>query len=273
MPQDLLAINVGNTRAQFGLFRGDKLLHHCRCAHGDADALAEVFEPIQKEIDAGGGKPPLVLLASVNDARADETARAVQRLLGLEVTRIGPEAPIPLAHKLDPEAIVGQDRLLNAAAAYDKLKEACIVVDAGTAVTVDFIDGEGTFHGGAILPGARLQARALHEHTALLPLVELNPPDEPIGHNTTEAIRTGLYHGLRGAVRELVEKYAESYGGYPRVIATGGDAQLLFEGYDLIDAIVPTLTLEGIRLTAQGATTGTGRQDAKRAKGRGGKQS
>ena len=77
--------------------------------------------------------------------------------------------------QLDPETITGVDRLLNAAAAYATLKQACVVVDAGTAVTVDFVDGHGTFHGGAIAPGARLQIDALHRGTDALPDVQAAP--------------------------------------------------------------------------------------------------
>jgi type III pantothenate kinase len=149
---------------------------------------------------------------------------------------------------------VGEDRLLNAAAAYGELKQACIVVDAGTALTVDFIDGAGTFHGGAIAPGARLMLDALHGQTAQLPEVELKPPAEPIGHSTVEAMRTAAFHGLRGMVRELVEKFAETVGQYPLVIATGGDAELLFKDYELIERIVPDLTLRGLAVTVAAHT-------------------
>jgi len=153
---------------------------------------------------------------------------------------------VPIGRQLDPESLVGVDRLLNAAAAYDTAKQACVVVDAGTAVTIDFVDGEGTFHGGAILPGVRMMLQALDEKTAQLPEVGFKPPAEAIGHNTAEAMLTGVFHGVRGAVRELTEKYAEQYGAYPRVIATGGDAPALFEGYELVEDIVPELTLQGL---------------------------
>ena len=77
--------------------------------------------------------------------------------------RVGDDLPIPIQVDLAPETITGSDRLLNAVAAFDVLQQACVVVDAGTAVTVDFIDGKGTFHGGAIAPGARMQLAALHK--------------------------------------------------------------------------------------------------------------
>ena len=131
---------------------------------------------------------------------------------------------------------------------------ACIVVDAGTAVTVDFIDGEGVFHGGAIAPGASMQLAALHERTAALPRVAFAQPDDvPFGRNTAEAMLQGVYHGLRGLVWRLVERYAEGYGAFPPVIATGGDAVTLFSDDELIDRIVPELTLQGIAVAVRRA--------------------
>ena len=141
---------------------------------------------------------------------------------------------------------MARDRLLNAAAAFDVLKQACVVVDAGTALTVDFVDGAGTFHGGAISPGGQLMLDSLHQRTALLPEVKFAKPDEAVGHNTTEAMLAGAFHGLRGTVRELVELFAEHAGTFPMVIATGGDAPLLFADYPLIDRVVPDLTLMGL---------------------------
>ena len=132
------------------------------------------------------------------------------------------------------------------------MKQACIIVDAGTAVTVDFVDGEGTFHGGAIAPGGALQLRALHEHAAALPELKFNAPtDEAFGRSTSQAMLQGVYHGIRGMIWRLVEQYAEAYGAYPMVIATGGDAEILFARDELIDRIVPDLTLMGIAAAAR----------------------
>lgn len=241
---NLLAISVGNTRTQVGVFVDGQLSEQHAVANHQSDTIpdlaAKLFEPIRKDDEAG------VYLASVNDPLADPLAEKISEAIDRPVIRMERDANVPIGRQLDPEAIVGEDRLLNAAAAYDRTKQAVIVIDAGTAMTVDFVDGAGTFQGGAILPGARMMFKSLHEGTAQLPLVEFAAPSEPIGHNTEQAIRTGVFHALRGATRELVEKYAEVYQGYPKVIATGGDAKLLFEGYDLVEAIVPELTLLGM---------------------------
>ena len=202
-----------------------------------------------------------ILLSSVNPPVANWVEQEVAEHFKRSVTRVERDLPIPIGRQLDPEAIVGEDRLLNAAAAFDVLKQACVVVDAGTAMTVDFIDGAGTFHGGAITPGAQLMLDSLNQRTAQLPEVELAKPAEAIGHSTIEAMKSGVFYGLRGVVHELVERFAESTGQYPLVVATGGDADLLFRDDELVDRVVPDLTLIGIAATLRIALEQTGHKD------------
>jgi type III pantothenate kinase len=143
---------------------------------------------------------------------------------------------------------IGVDRVCEAAAAYDKLQTGCTVVSFGTAVTVDLVDDDGTLLGGAILPGLRMQLRALHENTAALPEVQPGIPELPYGRDTTEAIQNGVCRGLTGAVRGLVEAYATHLNRWPHVVATGGDVAFLAPHCDFLDTIVSDLTLRGIGL-------------------------
>lgn len=248
----LIALNVGNTRTQIGRFIDGRLDGTERLDNQDVAAIVnyvvEHWQSVAEHPNAA------IIIASVNDPLADRVASAIEDQLTVEVYRIGDDLPVPIGRQLDPETITGVDRLLNAAAAYESLGQACVIVDAGTAVTVDFVDGEGTFHGGAIAPGARMQLRSLHEHTAALPELEFQQPEkEAFGKNTAQAMLQGVYHGIRGMVWRLVEQYAERYGAYPMVIATGGDAQVLFGEDELIDRIVPELTLHGIACAARHA--------------------
>jgi type III pantothenate kinase len=248
MPEvNLLAVSVGNTRTRVGGFVEGQLaqtatFENARHEQID-DAINEAYHPLRDRADAA------VLLSSVNPSIAEPIQQKITDLLGRAVRRVERDLPIPVGRQLDPEAMVGEDRLLNAAAAYDVLKQACVVVDAGTAITVDFVDGAGTFHGGAIAPGAQLMMDALNQRTAQLPELEFTKPKEVIGHNTSEAMKSGVYHGLRGMVRELVEQIAEHAGQFPTVVATGGDGALLFKDHDLVDRVVPDLTLMGLALT------------------------
>lgn len=262
----LLAISVGNTRTALGSFRDGSLIESDRVGNENLDVIVAVARRLWMTLgDApeggaegapgGADEEPVCVIASVNDRIADELESRLKGKLDTEPARIGRDLAAPIGECLDPGARPGADRLLNAAAAWDVMRSACIVVDAGTAVTVDFIDGEGVYHGGAIAPGAAMQLAALHEHTALLPRVAFaEPEDVPFGRNTSEAMLQGVYHGLRGLVWRLVERYAQAYGAYPPVIATGGDAPTLFASDELIDRIVPDLTLMGIAVAVRRAS-------------------
>jgi type III pantothenate kinase len=120
-----------------------------------------------------------------------------------------------------------------------------VIVDAGSAITVDAVDAKGRFIGGAIAPGPELQARALHEHTALLPLVPFAKPASALGKDTEQAIQSGIYWGGVGAVAELVRQVSKHAGEHPQLFVTGGHGQLLASGALTFDA---HLTLRGIRL-------------------------
>ena len=251
---DLIALNVGNSRTQIGRFEGGEVAESQRLENSKIPAIAEVVTQFWSHVEK---ERAAIVMASVNAPVANVLASMIEDQLSQHVYRVGADLPVPINVALDPETITGVDRLLNAVAAFDRIKQACIVVDAGTAVTVDFVDGEGTFHGGAIAPGARMQLRALHERTASLPDIDFaKPDDDAFGKNTAQAMLHGVYFGISGMVRRLAELYAESYGAYPTVVATGGDAELLFQNDELVDRIVPDLTLFGIAAAARHALAG-----------------
>jgi len=252
MKLNMLGVSVGNSRTRIGAFVDGELQECATFRNEREDALAEAvthaYAPLRDREDVA------VLLASVNDPAAKAIEQQITSTLGQSVRRVERDITIPIGRQLDPDAMVGDDRLLNAAAAFDILKQACVVVDAGTAITVDLIDGAGTFHGGAIAAGAQLQLDVLNKRTDMLPQIELARPDEPIGHNTAEAMKSGVYHGLRGMVRELVERFAEKVGAFPLLVATGGDGNLLFRDYELVDRVIPNLTMMGLYTTYRVAT-------------------
>jgi type III pantothenate kinase len=252
MKLNMLGVSIGNTRTRIGAFTHGEL-QECAVFHNErldllAEALEHAYASVRDRVDA------TVLMASVNEPVAREVEGLIRERLGARARRVERDLMIPVGRQVDPDTKVGEDRLLNAAAAYDILKQACVVVDAGTAITVDYVDGEGTFHGGAIAAGAQLQLDTLFQRTDMLPEVELQKPAEAIGHNTVEAMRSGVYHGLRGMVRELVEQYAEQAGAFPVVVVTGGDGNMLFRDYELVDRVVPNLTMIGLYTTLRVAT-------------------
>ena len=249
-------ISVGNTRTRVAKAFGNELEPSRVFENTDESrgAIAKAVVEALGEADADGR----VVIASVNDAVAGRIEAAL-REAGLEPLKFGRDVPVPIVTSLPDESTVGTDRLLDALGAYARSKQACVVIDAGTAITVDFVDGEGTFHGGAIAPGVRMMLRAMHEQTAALPEVALSPDllparpatedgplGAPFGKNTSQAMAIGAVSAARGLAHELIDRYAEFYQGYPRVVATGGDAPLLFEHDGLVEVIVPDLTLLGM---------------------------
>jgi type III pantothenate kinase len=167
---------------------------------------------------------------------------------GQRVQWVGRDIDLPIKVLTDQPADTGIDRVLNIAAAYEQMEKACVVVDAGTAITIDCCNDAGEFLGGSIAPGVALMVDSLHERTAKLPRVNLEIPTEPFAKSTTTAIQSGVYHGIRGMLKEVVETYATELGTWPDIIATGGDAPKLFGDWELIHAIAPDLTLYGIAL-------------------------
>lgn len=250
LTRPMIAIAIGNTRTRVGIMSGRECL---KAQSVRSEAPEEVAQQITSLWgDYGDGSPdPVIVLASVAHSRADLIERTLgQKSMG-SVYRFGRDLQIPIRHTLTPsgEKTVGQDRLLCAIGAFQVVQQACIVVDLGTAITVDFVDGEGVFHGGAILPGIGMMFGALHEKTAHLPLLKYEKPDPSDlspAKQTDLAMQLGVNACVHGGIRWLAERYAEFYDGYPQIIVTGGDMGVL-EGDDLIEAFVPDLQLHGIR--------------------------
>lgn len=147
-----------------------------------------------------------------------------------------------------PETI-GPDRLANAVAVQHHFGAPSVVVDFGTAVTFDVVDGRGNYVGGIIAPGLAAMTEYLHEKTALLPRIKIRETDAVIGKNTQQAMLIGAVHGYRGLIRELVSKLKrELKCRRLPVVATGGYAGLIAARLPEITAVEPLLTLEGLRL-------------------------
>ena len=246
MDINLLVLNVGNSRLALGVFIAGELEFSTRVPHDRrADwqgIIADAWAPLA-ETDS-----PAICGASVHPGLLEPLEHTVEQATGQSMSWVGQEIDLPIKVATDAPKETGVDRVLNVAAAFEQLGKACIVVDAGTALTVDCCDDTGTFLGGAIAPGTGMMLEALHEKTAKLPRLTLAEPTGPIGANTQQAILHGVFNGTRGMVKELIETFATHLGRWPEVIATGGDAQLLFADWELIHAVSPELTLYGIAL-------------------------
>ncbi len=262
----VLAIDIGNTRVAFNVFTAGKAQDAAvRITHAEletelAGLLESQWEKARKETeDQGedrGDEDCEIVIASVVPALTERIKQGVKAGVGAALAEarvrvVGREIRVPLKTALKDEETVGVDRLLGALAAYVNVETACVIVQMGSALVIDCIDDEGVFRGGSIAPGLAMGARALKEFSAKLPLVTLSPPTEEhvFGGDTEEAINLGLYAGARGAVKELIERYATALGSWPHVVATGGDAQAVLGTAELVDSFIPDLVLQGAALS------------------------
>lgn len=241
--QSLLTIAVGNSRTRFGIFKDNDLSDPTSLPNADLPALQTA---IIQALESHHNIP--IAMSSVNATVADALESALEDA-GEKVFRINRDIAVPMKHALDDNKTLGQDRILCAFGAFKRAGQAVVIIDAGTAITVDFVDGEGTFQGGAIAPGVALMLRAMHEHTAALPAVEPAAPDAArgaFGKDTTHAMLLGARAAAIGMAHHLIDTYAGEYGAYPQIVATGGDAVMLFENDEIVEHIIPDLQLIGL---------------------------
>jgi type III pantothenate kinase len=150
---------------------------------------------------------------------------------------------------------VGADRIVNAVAAYHQYRRSLIIVDFGTATTFDAISEKGEYLGGAISPGIGIASEALFLKASKLPRVEIfSPPDNVIGRDTISSIQSGIIFGYAGLVDGIVKRMQREMGTDPKIIATGGLAELLFNVSETIDTVEPALTLAGLKVIANQAS-------------------
>jgi len=243
-----VVIDIGNTSVHIATWYADEIKTPISTPTVDT---ARVEEALLAHYDAiPRAAAPATVICSVVPTVLESISRIVSDRFDRAPLVIGGAIPLPMDVAVDDRSELGVDRVCAAFAAYDKLKTACTVIDFGTAVTVDLIDDQGVFVGGAIIPGLHMQLRALAEQTAALP-ANVDPafPQRPYGRNTVEAMQTGVCRGLVGAVRALVEGYASRLGNWPTVIATGGDLPLMGPHCDFLDKQVSHLTLRGVGRT------------------------
>jgi type III pantothenate kinase len=277
---ELIAVDIGNSRIKLGLFRP---VDATTAPLPEPSATFEL--PIVSKTgefaaarlvawcDQHVGRHVRVLVASVQRraaARFVDAASnwAIDTNRECSIRQLTYE-DVPMAIRVDEQHRVGVDRLLGALAA-NRIRgndRAAIVIDHGTAITVDLVGADGAFEGGAILPGTATSARALAEQTDALPLVMMDCLVEvptPVGTSTEHAIHSGLYWGSLGAIRELVSRMSADLELPPDVFIAGGDSARLAESLggaaDQRGVHIPHLVLSGTFLVEAEAVRAGGKR-------------
>lgn len=247
----LLCIDVGNTDIVLGVYSGEQLIHNWRLATSNQRTADEFGVAVHMLLQLAGRRLDEltdVAVSSVVPSVTDVIERACERYLKKKPLVVGPGIKTGMPIHSDNPREVGADRIVNAVAAYERVKGAAIVVDFGTATTFDCISARGHYEGGVIAPGIRVSMDALISRTAKLPRVDFVAPPSVIGKNTVHGIQSGLFYGYAAMVDGLARKISAELGGTPHVIATGGLAPLMSEVSEIIKDVQSDLTLEGLRI-------------------------
>lgn len=248
----LLAIDAGNTHTVLGLFDGDDMRAHWRVStrvERTADELAVQLLALLRIEGLDATVVDGVIVASVVPDLDRILDEAVRRYFGCTPTFVGPGFDHGLAVRYDSPADVGADRIVNAVAAIAQFGTPVLILDFGTATTLDVVSADGEYLGGTITPGIGVSAEALFRRAAKLRRVEIRRPERVIGRSTAESIQSGLFFGYVGLVEGLVRRARAELGAPDApVVATGGLAGVIAPDLSAVSAVEPWLTLSGLRI-------------------------
>jgi type III pantothenate kinase len=250
----LLVVDVGNTQTHFGVMAdgSTEVAEHWRFAtvrESTGDELGAVLANLLTLRHLSFADVHASIVSSTVPQLSEQWTSMAERYLGHEMLVVGPTIRTGMPIRMDNPHEVGADRLVNAVAAYERVRDACVVVDFGTAITYDAVSPAGEYLGGIITPGAEISIDALYDRAAKLPKVELAEPRSLIGKSTVDAIRSGIVFGFAGQVESIVKRLRDELGAATHVIATGGLAGVLVPFIrETIDEVDEMLTLTGLRL-------------------------
>ncbi|MBN9503060.1 MAG: hypothetical protein BGO01_08145 [Armatimonadetes bacterium 55-13] len=249
----LLAIDAGNTQTVYGLWDGSTWLATWRRNTDGAETEDELGVWLKGLFELSGlpFKVDFVVAATVVPAIQTSVSRLCQKWLSAPFVFLENGDQVGLAVDYEPKNAVGPDRLANALGALKINKPPIIVVDFGTATTFDVVDRNGTYAGGAILPGIEVASAALVGRTSRLPRFELKAPDRAVGKTTVESLQSGMMLGYAGAIDRLAGLIDAELGGGSEIIATGGLGAVFVDLCDRIARYDRTLTLDGLVEAAQ----------------------
>ena len=247
----LLAIDTGNTQTVIGLFDGTDLADHWRIATVASRTSDELALMIQQFLGFHGfsfdAQVTGVAIASGVPSVTAALREMTKRYFGFEALVLEPGVRTGMPILYDNPKEVGADRIANAVGAFDLYGGPSIVVDFGTATTVEAISAAGEYLGGAIFPGVEIAMDALFERAAGLRRVELQAPKHVIGKSTAESIQSGALYGFSAQVDGLVDRFVAELGECT-VISTGGLADLISPHARTVQHYEPWLTLYGLRI-------------------------
>ncbi|HEX7168859.1 MAG TPA: type III pantothenate kinase [Acidimicrobiales bacterium] len=241
----LLAIDVGNTQILLALYDGTEFIEHWRLATNSERTSDEYAVLVRQFI--GDASVDGVAISSVVPRATGALRSMSTRYFKIEPVVVEPGTKTGMPILIDNPREVGADRIVNAIGAFDLYGGPTVVVDFGTATTLDAVSANGEYLGGAILPGIEISMDALFQRADRLARVELVEPRNVIGKSTAEALQSGAIYGFAGQVDAIVRRMEEELGECT-VLATGGLSNLIARFSETIEHLDPWLTLHGLRI-------------------------
>jgi len=248
----LLCIDIGNTNVVIGLFSEDRIFRSFRVAT-DSKATKDQYALLLSGLMRMANVEPALItgacICSVVPPLTDVFERLVADYFNAKAVVVQGNTKTGIVIDYHTPKDVGADRIVNAVAVHERYKNSdVIVVDFGTATTLDAVTADGRYLGGVIVPGINISLEALYRWTAKLPKVELARPSSVIGKSTVHSIQSGVYFGYLAMVEGLIAKMRKELSEPVKVVATGGLANLICQDSALIDEIDQDLTIKGLKL-------------------------
>ncbi|MBS3982269.1 MAG: type III pantothenate kinase [Dethiobacter sp.] len=250
----LLAVDVGNTNIVLGVYQGRELKVSWRISTNreqTGDEYGIIFKNLFAQASIDDSLLTGMIVSSVVPPLMFSLEEMAKRYFRLDPLVVGPGMKTGLNIKIDNPREVGADRIVNAVAGIELYGGPLVIVDFGTATTFDAISGSGEYLGGAIAPGISISTEALFQRAAKLPRVELVKPKRVIGRDTISSMQSGIIYGFIGQVDGIVKRMIQEFPERPKVVATGGLADLLAADSEALEIVNPLLTLEGLLIIYQ----------------------
>lgn len=245
----LLVVDVGTTNFKMGVFSGGNLVETWRFATDrgrEADGYAVLIATALKRGDFISSGFKAAIMASVVPPLTPVIAESLTKAISVNPVIVTADGVPETNVLVDSPHQVGVDRIVNCVAANKYCHGPAIVVDIGTFITFDVVTGDGDYEGGAISPGPVMSAEAMFRTASHLPKIELKRPRNFIGKNTNDCMESGVYLGFLHLIDGMLKSISDEMGSDPRIIATGGLAEVFAGDLDDIDYVVPDLTLQGL---------------------------
>lgn len=247
----ILVMDTGNTNIVLGVYEGKELKHHWRMEtyrHKTEDEYAMQVKSLFSHVGLRFEEVTGIIISSVVPPVMFPLEQMCQKYFNLKPLIVGPGIKTGLNIQYENPREVGADRIVNAVAAIEAYGSPLIIVDFGTATTYCYVNENGGYMGGAIAPGIGISMEALFSRASKLPRIELARPDDVVGKNTISAMQSGIIYGYVGQVEGIVARLKEQSKVEPKVIATGGMADLIASETPVIDIVDNFLTLKGLYL-------------------------